>query len=154
MAEQPPSPMRATSASPTRRSRLPLMPCLLTRSEPEPTRRLGVGFPDRRRQPVAELLIELAQLVERLPPLLAVHVQGRLERVRGHLEPRAIDRAGRRYVPDGSLHRAAAAVDPLDDPLQDAHVLAVARPEESALPVPAEPVHPEDLGRILQARTE
>src|SRR5882724_9896373 len=137
--------------SPTPRSLLPLMPYLLARSETEPARGLRVGLPDRRRHPLAELLVEFAQLVEGLPPLLAVHVQRRLERARRHLKPRAIDRAFRWYMTDRGFHGRAASVNALDDPLEDAHVLPVSGPEEEALRIAPEPVHPEDLRRILQA---
>src|SRR4026207_2144835 len=53
------------------------------RSETEAASRLGVRVPDRGRHAVAELLVELAQLVEGLPPLLTIHAQGRLERAGG-----------------------------------------------------------------------
>ena len=58
---------------------------------------------------------------------------------------------GRRDVADRRFLRPAAAADALDHPLEHAHVLAVARPEELAVGVAAEPVHAEDLGRLATA---
>src|SRR4029077_8342831 len=111
---------------------------------PHPRRR--VLAPRRRRArpllPLADLLVELARFVERLAPLLAVDVQGGVERAGGEREARLVETSWRRHVSDRRLDRLPAALDPLDDPLENAHVLAVARPQEPAVAVAPEPVHP------------
>jgi hypothetical protein len=48
-----------------------------------------------------------------------------------------------------SLDAARPALAALDDPAQDAHVLAEPRPDELAVRVAPEPVHAEDLGLLL-----
>ena len=53
--------------------------------------------------------------------------------------------------PSSVSWRADAAVRAVDDPLEHAHVLAEAGPEELAVLVLAEPVHQEDLRRVRDA---
>src|SRR5579883_1664327 len=55
-----------------------------------------------------------------------------------------------RHPANGTLDADRAPVRPLDDPLENAHVLAEAGPEEIALRVTPEPVHAEDARRIGQ----
>src|SRR5262245_27572189 len=53
-----------------------------------------------------------------------------------------------------AFHRAGAAVDAVDDPLEDAEVIAEARPEELAVLIAAEPVDVEHSRRVSQAAAE
>ena len=53
---------------------------------------------------------------------------------------------------DGRLLALGAAAHAVDDPLEDAHVLAEARPEELAVLVLAEPVDVEDARRYVSVR--
>ena len=64
------------------------------------------------------------------------------------VEPVGVERVGRGQVADGGLDGLGIAGDPLEHPLQDPAVLAVARPEEAAVLVAAEPVDEEDLRQL------
>ena len=55
---------------------------------------------------------------------------------------------------DRALQGVGLAVGASDDPLQDPHVLAEARPDELAVLVAAEPVHAEDAGRVGDVAAE
>src|SRR5205807_10249598 len=98
-------------------------------------------------QPRAELLVELVELAQGLEPLPGVAAKRVAEPSRRNVEPAGVDRARRRHPADRCFVRSARAADALDHPLEHAHVLAVARPEETPLGVAAEPVHAEYLGR-------
>ena len=58
-----------------------------------------------------------------------------------------VDRCGQEA--DRCFHRLGAAFDTLEDPLENAAVLAVARPQEATVFVAAEPVDEEDLRKVL-----
>src|SRR5713101_7540041 len=122
--------------------------------DPEPAGGLRVRLPDRRRQPLPELLVEDVQLIQGFEPLVTITMERRLEARLRYVQAREVDVAGSRDVADRSLARAGGTADPLDDPLEDSHVLAVPGPEESPVAVAAEPVHAEDLRRIGQPRPE
>src|SRR6266545_1820907 len=53
-------------------------------------------------------------------------------------------------APDGRVYRVYLAVTTLEDPLQDAAVLAVSRPEELAVLIGAEPVHVENFRQLVR----
>src|SRR4030095_16255239 len=92
------------------------------------------------------------ELAEGLEPLAGVAAKCLAQLGRCDVKPAGLDRARRRNPPDRGLVRAARAADPLDYPLEHAHVLAGARPEEATVRVAAEPVHTEDLRRIGHTR--
>ena len=62
----------------------------------------------------------------------------------GEVEAVPVDVVVVRGPADGGFLAAGAAADAVDDPLEDAHVFAVAGPEELAVGVLAEPVDVED----------
>src|SRR4030095_15309574 len=95
---------------------------------------------DRRRQAVAEALVELAEVFEGRAPFAAVDGED-LGQARGaDVHARQGDRARGGDVPDRGLHGLGATVDAAEDPLENAYVLAVAGPVELALVVLAAPV--------------
>src|SRR5437660_9204776 len=89
----------------------PIIFVLEPRSEPEAPPGVRVRLPDRGRHAVAELLVELAQLVEGLAPLLAVDVQGPVQRAGSQREPRVVEAPLCVHVADRRLRRLAAAAD-------------------------------------------
>ena len=102
------------------------------------------------RELVAERGVVLADLGDRRPPAAASTTaarRGRRRRCRG----RRVERVRSPAAADRRVDRLGLAVDPLEDPLEDAAVLAEAGPQEAAVLVAAEPVDEEDprqLGRI------
>ena len=97
------------------------------------------------RQPRAELVVEVAEVVEGGQPLAGVAAQG-LAAAGPASRPGRRDRGRRARARSRSASPPRApAADALDHPLEDAHVLAVAGPEELAVGVPPEPVHAEEL---------
>jgi hypothetical protein len=64
------------------------------------------------------------------------------------LRPVRIDRVDRRHRADHGLDGVAAAVAAIEDPLQDAQVVAEPRPQEAAGRAGAEPVHAEDRAAV------
>ena len=71
---------------------------------------------------------------------------------RGHVQAVDVERLRRRHVADRGLDGGGRALDALDDPLEDAAVLAEARPQEAAVVVAAEPVDVEDLRQLGRRR--
>jgi len=63
-----------------------------------------------------------------------------------------IEGVARRHQADGRLLRFAVTFGALEDPLEDAEVVAEARPEELAAVAGAEPVGAEDRRRMLELR--
>src|SRR5208283_3437328 len=53
-----------------------------------------------------------------------------------------------RHPAQRALDTVAAAVNPVDNPFENAHILAETRPEEAAVGAFSEPVHPEEPGRV------
>ena len=99
-------------------------------------------------QLVAELREPFLDLRDLGLPLLDVDGERLLElRVR-QAEAVDVERLGRRDVADGRLDRGGLALDALDDPLEDAAVLAEARPQEAAVLVTTEPVDVEDRRQL------
>src|SRR3989441_11043162 len=111
---------------------------------PGPGDRLG----DRRRKPRADLLVEFAQLVERREPLSGVAPERLAQLGRRDIESIRVEGAGGRDPPDRCLLGPRRPANPLDHPLEDAHVFAITGPEEAAVRVAAEPVDAEDAGRL------
>ena len=111
----------------------PLVPVPLTTPSP-PTSRLSsslqfLGEPGR--QPVAERLVVLLDERQLGQPALGIDLQQDVERGRGEFQARSVSSApGAGRFPMGVSIAAAAAGHPLEDPLQHAAVLAVARPQE------------------------
>jgi hypothetical protein len=75
-----------------------------------------------------------------------------VEGVGGVVQPVPVEVVVARHPADGALDRVAAAAHALDDPLEHAHVLAEARPQELAVLVLAEPVDAEDARRVGHRR--
>src|SRR4051812_28158979 len=95
----------------------------------------------RVRQPVPELLEELADGRDLLLPLLDVDAEDLLETVGLDVEAVGIERRRGRHPADRRVPRLGGVVAAAEDPLEDARVLAEARPQEAAgLEVLAEPV--------------
>src|SRR2546426_444093 len=115
---------------------------------PELARGLRVRLPDGRRQSRPELLVEPAQFIQGLEPLVTVTAKRFFEPGGRDIQAAGVDGREGRDIPDRGLPGFCLAADPLDDPLEDPHVLAVAGPEEPAPAVAAEPVHAEDPGRL------
>src|SRR5207247_3269955 len=100
---------------------------------PELAARVGERGGDRLRQPRPELVVEVAEVGQRLEPLAAVHAP-RLGDLRAcEAQPLGVEPVGGGNPADRRLLGAPAAADPLDDPLQHADVVAVTRPEELAV---------------------
>src|SRR5262249_59395845 len=114
----------------------------------------GERLGDRRGDPIAELLVDLAELVEPLQPLAGVAPQRLAELGRRDVEPGDIDGAGRRDPADRRLLDPPGAANALDHPLEHAHVLAVARPQEATLGVTAEPPRTATTRRRPLTRSE
>src|SRR5437867_6260312 len=104
-------------------------------------------------QAPAESPEEGVEVAEGVQPLVAVPGEGPLHASPVDVEPGQIEAVRGGDEAERSLHGAAAALDAIDHPLQDARVLAVAGPQEATLGVPPEPVHAEDLRRIDEPRT-
>src|SRR5204863_9448893 len=91
-------------------------------------------------QLVAELVEELADERDLLAPLLEVDLQRRTELLRRDLHAVEVERVLAREQADRRLDAAALAVAALEDPLQDARVVAEAGPHVLArLQVLADP---------------
>src|SRR5215471_12405849 len=73
-----------------------------------------------------------------------------VERFFGESEAAPVDVLVAGHPADGGFFSEDAAVNTIDDPLEDAHVFAEARPEEFAVGVLAEPVYVEDLGGLAE----
>src|SRR5262249_43594588 len=108
--------------------------------------RLGEGLRDGLGQTPSELAVELVEIVERAQPLGRIHVERARQAIRRHREPLQVEAPRRRNRTDRCFRRARGPADALHHPFEDAHVLAVSRPEEGAVRPAPEPVHPEDLG--------
>src|SRR5260370_29937905 len=83
--------------------------------------------------------------LELLLPLGRVDAKRTLDRFAAGLEAAEIEVPQTRHEADRRLHRARATGRAVDDPLEHAHVLAVARPQVAPVVALAEPVHQEDL---------
>src|SRR5580765_8034921 len=106
----------------------------------EPARGRCELLRDRAREPRSKLPVELAEILKRFEPLVSVDVEGGLHAVRRDVQSVELEGARGRHVADWRLARVRHAVDPVDDPLEDAHVVAIAGPQELARAVTAEPV--------------
>ena len=106
---------------------------------------------NRRRQAVAELLEEGRNLLRLFAPIGPADGQQLGQRLRWQVEPGQVEAFGRGHVADGRLAGAGLTAAASEDPLDDPQVLAVARPEELALLVGAEPVDVENLRPLLHA---
>src|SRR5271170_467424 len=80
-------------------------------------------------------------------PLRAVDGLEGVEGFAGEVEALPVDVVEVRGPADGGFFAESAAADTVDDPLEDAHVFAVAGPEEAAVGRFAEPVDVEDAWR-------
>ena len=70
------------------------------------------------------------------------------ERLARDVQAGQVEAFGRGHVADRRLHGVGLAAAAVENPLDHAQVLAVARPEELAVLIGAEPVDVEDLGRV------
>src|SRR6185437_10665086 len=80
-------------------------------------------------------------------PLGAINLLQLIEGLSGEIETLPVNVLKVRSPADGRLLAQGAAMDTVDDPLEHAHVLAEAGPEEFTLLVLAEPVDVEDTRR-------
>ena len=91
--------------------------------------------PQGLREAVAELLEEAGDAVGLLVPIAAVDGE---ELVRGcsrsDVQAGQVEAFGRGHVADGRAHGVGLAAAAVEDPLDHAEVLAVARPEEAGRP--------------------
>ncbi len=85
-----------------------------------------------------------------LAPSIAVKGLKFLEFIFAEIEPRPVDVFVTRHPADGGFFGHAMACGAVHDPLQDAHVVAEAWPQELALFVFAEPVHVEDARTLAE----
>src|SRR5438128_7595059 len=112
---------------------------------------LVVLVADRAGEVGAEGIEEGFLALDRLGPFIWVDAQELGDRRVGEVEAAQVERRSGGYVADRGVGGAGARpVGALEDPLEHAQVLAVARPEELAVVARAEPVHPEDLRRRLE----
>src|SRR5258705_2398490 len=109
-------------------------------------------LPDLAGQAPAEGPEEGVEVAESVQPFVSVPGQRALHASPIDIEAGQIEAVGGGNETEGISQGRAAAVDTIDHPLQDAGVLAIARPEEAALRVAPEPVHPEDFRRVDQSR--
>src|SRR4051794_17503423 len=98
----------------------------------------------RARHRRANLLEEVAIALHLGLPLVEIDVRRFVDLVVRDVEPGEIEIACLRDPAEERLLAADAKACAIDDPLQDAHVLAEARPEELAVLTLAEPVHEEE----------
>ncbi|ABA49082.1 hypothetical protein BURPS1710b_1575 [Burkholderia pseudomallei 1710b] len=111
-------------------------------------------FGERIRQPRAQLVEQLRVQRELGAPFVRIHRRD-LRILRGReREPRPMQILVARRHAERVLDALAAAVDPVEHPLQHAHVLAEAGPREAAVRVLAEPVHAVDLRQRRARRRE
>ena len=107
------------------------------------------------RQPVVQLHKQLLVREQFLLPGAAVNRHQLVELLtREVLHPAPVQMLVARHPADRALDAERAAVRALDDPLQDAKVLAEARPQEIAFLVAPEPVHAENPQRVRQVPPE
>src|SRR6478672_10224019 len=105
--------------------------------------------PQLRGELLAELVEPLLDEGQLLLPVGRVDPNGLGDLLGRHVEPVDVDGALGRHEPDRGLHGIGVALEALDDPLEDAAVLAEAGPEEGAvLLVATEPVDAEDAGEL------
>ncbi len=90
-----------------------------------------VLFADAFRHAPAEPVQKLLLTGHGLDPLGRIDLQQRRHHLVGQIQSRAIDRMDRRQQSDRRIGGDAAAFAALDDPLQDAQVVAEAGPEDS-----------------------
>jgi len=96
----------------------------------------GVQFgPQLRWQLVAEPFEPVADLWDLRPPFVRVDPQGGGEVVGGQVKAIGVNGGRMWHKPDRGVDRVGATFESLNDPLQDAGVLTVARPEEPAVAV-------------------
>src|SRR5580698_3719966 len=84
------------------------------------------------------------------PPLTAIEGLQFVELLAREVETGPLDLVVIRHPADGCFLRGGAAVRAIDNPLQHAHILAEARPDELAVRVFAEPVDVEDARRFAE----
>src|SRR2546426_983571 len=95
--------------------------------------RRGEGLRDGLGQTPSELAVELVEIVERAQPLGRIHVERARQAIRRHREPLQVEAPRSRNRTDRCFRGARGPADALHHPLEDAHVLAVSRPEERAV---------------------
>src|SRR5690348_10245272 len=103
-------------------------------------------------EPPAEVAEEPVEIGESVEPLVAIPRERPLHPAPIDVEPGEVEAVRGGNEAERRLHGLAATMDAIDHPLEDARVLAVARPEEAPFRVAPEPVHAEDLGRMDEAR--
>src|SRR5206468_10343078 len=91
----------------------------------EPARGCCESRRDRGREPRSELPVELAEVLKRFDPFVAIDVEGGLHTVAREVQSVELEGARGRHVADGRLASVRHTMDPVDDPLEDAHVVAV-----------------------------
>src|SRR5713226_6456963 len=109
---------------------------------------LLVLLTQRRREVAAELPEEIADRIEFRSPVSGLHAEQLLHGLRADVQAFQFQRLGRRYETDGGLDRGGFSLDALQNPLQHANVLAIARPQELAVGATAKPVDVEDSRRV------
>src|SRR5262249_13720961 len=106
--------------------------------------RVGELARDRFGNARTELVVEVAEVGDPAEPLAAIRPQRLIEPRPREAEAVGVERVGRGNPPDRRFLCAPAAAHALDDPLEHADVVTVARPQELAVGVSAEPIHAED----------
>src|SRR5579859_5691759 len=107
----------------------------------------------RRWQMAAKLAEELVMGAQLVLPRGAIHARQFLVAGFGNLlETRPIQIFEPRHDSQRGRYALCSTLATLDDPLQDAHVLAVAGPDKFSIRVTSEPVDPEDLRHVRDRR--
>src|SRR5664279_1892089 len=117
-------------------------------SEPEAGLQAVELGPEDGWQGVAELLEPLVDLRDLFGPLINVDRERLLELLGGDIESVGVNGCRRWNQADGRLVGLDVALDAVEDVLEDAAVLAEARPQEPTVVIAAEPVDVEDLGEL------
>src|SRR5262249_60650128 len=110
-------------------------------------RRLG----DRRGRPRPDWFVDPPRITESPQPLSGVDVDRARQPVRRYRESVELETSWSRSRADRGFVRSPRPANTLHHPLEHPHVLAVARPEKCAVGATPEPVHAEDLGRLVEA---
>src|SRR5271156_6436870 len=104
-------------------------------------------FAERIGEFAAELVEELAGRCDLSGPFVLFHGKVFADLVARGIEAAEIEILDARDAADWSFKSARAPIDPIEHPLERAHILAVAGPQEFSVVVFAKPVDHEDLRR-------
>ena len=101
------------------------------------------------RELIAKLLVEFFDALRFFRPLVVLDFQDRLQRIDANVKAFKIDILCLRHITDRGFNCVCLAFAAVDNPLEDAEVVAKTRPNEVAFVVETEPVDIEDLRSLI-----